>query len=127
MGSAERSHALKLIIAIVQRGKADGVVGAAIRAGAPAATVVFGRGQGIRERLGPLGIAIQPEKEVIMIVLEEWLADQVLAAMVQAGQLDKPGVGFAFVLPVDRAVGFIEAEEIGAGAARRTTNVGNVP
>lgn len=125
MGSSERSHALKLIIAIVQRGKADGVVGAAIRAGAPAATVVFGRGQGIRERLGPLGIAIQPEKEVIMIVLEEWLADQVLEAMVQAGQLDKPGVGFAFVLPVDRAVGFIEAEE--AGAVRRTTNVGNVP
>jgi nitrogen regulatory protein PII len=119
MSTDGRSRALKMIIAIVQRGKADGVVGAAIRAGAPAATVAFGRGQGIRERLGPLGIAIQPEKEIIMIILEEWLADQVLSAMVAAGQLDKPGLGFAFVLPVDRAVGFIRAEAIEPGAPAR--------
>lgn len=117
MSKEGRSHALKLIIAIVQRGKADAVVSAAIRAGAPAATVVFGRGQGIRERLGPLGIAIQPEKEVILIVLEEYLADQVLAAAVQAGQLDKPGVGFAFVVPVDQAVGFVEANVLSGGTA----------
>ena len=45
--------------------------GAAIKAGAPAATVVFGRGQGMRERLGPLGVAIQPEKEIILVILEE--------------------------------------------------------
>ena len=119
MSTDVRSHALKMIIAIVQRGKADSVVNAAIRGGAPAATVVFGRGQGIRERLGPLGIAIQPEKEVILIVLEEWLCDQVLAAMVAAGHLDKPGVGFVFVVPVDKAVGFIQAEAVESAPARR--------
>jgi len=109
-----KSKKLKMIIAIVQRGKADGVVSAAIRAGAPAATVMFGRGQGMRERLGPLGIAIQPEKEIIFVILEEWLAEQVLRAMVTEGQLDKPGIGFVFEVPVDRALGFIEAEAVAA-------------
>jgi nitrogen regulatory protein PII len=119
MSTEGRSHALKMIIAIVQRGKADGVVSAAIRAGAPAATVVFGRGQGIRERLGPLGMAIQPEKEIIMIILEEWLSEQVLTAMVAAGQLDKPGVGFAFEVPVERAFGFVQAEEVASKPSHR--------
>lgn len=109
---AGKSRDLKMIIAIVQRGKADAVVGAAIRAGAPAATVLFGRGQGMRERLGPLGIAIQPEKEIIFIILEEWLCQQVLSAMVKEGQLDKPGIGFVFELSVSRALGFIEAEAV---------------
>jgi nitrogen regulatory protein P-II 1 len=107
-----RSKALKMIMAIVQRGKADDLVSAAIRAGAPAATVFYGRGQGIRERLGILGLAIQPEKEVIVIVLEEWLIDQVLAAMVKAGRLDQPGIGFVFVVAVERALGMVEAEEM---------------
>jgi nitrogen regulatory protein P-II 1 len=121
-----RSHALKMIIAIVQRGKADAVVGAAIKAGgggaairggAPAATVVFGRGQGMRERLGPLGVAIQPEKEIILIILEEWLVDQVLKAMVKEGQLDKAGIGFVFEVPVEKAIGFVEAHELLRGEA----------
>src|SRR6185436_20205157 len=109
---AARSHKLKMIIAIVQRGKADGVVNAAIRAGAPAATVLFGRGQGMRERLGPLGIAIQPEKEVILIILEEWLSEQVLKAMVREGHLDQAGVGFVFEVPVEKGIGFVEAHEM---------------
>lgn len=104
---------LKLITAIVQRGKADVTARAAIRAGAPAATVLFGRGEGIREKLGMLGLAIQPEKEIILIVIEERLLDQVFGAMVKAGNLDKPGVGFAFVTAVERAVGLLEAVEAG--------------
>jgi nitrogen regulatory protein PII len=104
-----------MIMAVVQRGKADDIVSVAIRSGAPAATVFYGRGRGIRERLGLLGLAIQPEKEVIMIVVEEWLVDRVAEGMVKAGNLDQPGVGFMFVVPVDRAVGMLEAEESAAG------------
>jgi nitrogen regulatory protein PII len=108
----EKSKKLKMIISIVQRGKADDIVGAAIKSGAPAATVFYGRGQGIRERLGILGLAIQPEKEVIIIIVEEWLVDQVMTGMVKAGKLDQPGVGFVFVVPVDRALGMVEAKDL---------------
>lgn len=102
----------KMIVGIVQRGKADAPVLAAMRVGAQGATVLFGRGMGVRERLGLLGLAIQPEKEVILIVLDEMYVDRVVTAMVRAGNLDQPGVGFLFVLPVDRAVGLLEAEQI---------------
>lgn len=111
MAGNEKSKALKLILAIVQRGRADDLVKAAIRAGAPAATVWHGRGQGIRERLGLLGLAIQPEKEIVLTVLEEWLLDPVVAAMVKEGKLDQPGIGIVFVIPVEKAVGMVTAEE----------------
>lgn len=107
----QEAPAVKLITAIVQRGKADGSVQAALKAGAQGATVVFGRGQGIRERLGLLGLAVQPEKEVISIVVEEGLLDRVLNAMVKAGNLDQPGVGFVYVTAVERTVGLFHAEE----------------
>jgi len=106
-----KSKALKMIMAIVQRGQADDIVSAAIKSGAPAATIFFGRGRGIRERLGLLGLAIQPEKEIIMIVAEERLVDQVITGMVKAGNLDQPGIGFVFVVPVERALGMLEAKE----------------
>lgn len=105
------SKALKMIMAIIERGRADEVVSAAIKSGAPAATIFFGRGRGIRERLGLLGLAIQPEKEIIMIVMEEGLVDQVIKEMVRAGNLERPGMGFLFVVPVEYAVGMWEGKE----------------
>jgi nitrogen regulatory protein P-II 1 len=108
----QKSRKLKMIIAIVQRGKADDLVSASIKAGAPAATVFYGRGQGIREKLGLLGLAIQPEKEIIIIVLEAWLIPQVMPAMVKAGKLDQPGIGFVFVVSVDYALGMLEARKM---------------
>ena len=117
---ARADDQLKLITAIVQRGKADKPVQAAIKAGAPAATVFFGRGQGIRERLGILGLAIQPEKEIILIVVEEGLMDQVLAAMIKAGNLDQPGVGFVFVTAVERVYGHVAAAELARKESERS-------
>lgn len=102
---------VKLITAIVQRGKADAPVQAALKAGAQGATVAFGRGQGMRERLGLLGLAVQPEKEVISIVVDETLLDRVLTAMVKAGNLDQPGVGFVYVTAVERTVGLYHAAD----------------
>ena len=97
-------HNLKVIWGIVQRGKADRPVQAALRAGAQSPTVSFGRGMGVRQRMGILGLAIQEEKEIIAVVVEDHLMDGVLRAMVRAGNLDQPGVGFLFVLPVDQLV-----------------------
>lgn len=100
-------EAAKLITAVVQRGKADEVAQAAIAAGAQAATIAFGRGQGVRERLGLLGLAIQPEKEIISIVVEESLLDRVVTAMVRSGKLDQPGIGFLYVTPVEKTIGLM--------------------
>lgn len=102
---------LKMIVAIVQRGKGDVLLHAAIKAGAPAATHFYGRGQGVREKLGPLGMAIQPEKEVILATVDDPIVQPVLSAIVKAGKLDRAGNGFVFVVPVDYSVGFVEQQE----------------
>jgi nitrogen regulatory protein P-II 1 len=102
----------RMIMAIVQRGKADRPIKAALKAGASSAVAFFGRGLGIRERLGLLGLAVQPEKEIVMIVVPEPLTDIVVKAMVRAGNLDQPGVGFLFVMPVEQVVGLAGAEHL---------------
>ena len=99
---------LKLITCIVQRGKADKVIDAALLAGAPGATYYYGRGTGVRQKLGVLSKLIVPEKEIIQIVIKENLADKVFDAIIKAGKLDKKGQGFAYIHKIDRAIGFLE-------------------
>ena len=103
-GNSGQQTNLHLITCTVQRGKADEVVKAAMKAGAPGATIYFARGMGIRERLGLLRIVISPEKEVVQIVVSAQDVDAVFDAMVDAGKLDTPGMGFIFVTPVSRAL-----------------------
>ena len=103
---------LRLITCVVERGMADGVVEAAMKAGAPAATVGFARGSGIRERLTLLlKIAISPEKEVIDVVASAERADAIFEAMAVAAEIDLPGKGIIWMTPVLKAVTHIADSE----------------
>jgi len=96
---------LRLITCVVERGMADGVVAAAMKAGAPAATICFARGSGIRERLTLLlKIAISEEKEVIDIVVSAEKADAIFDAMAVAAEIDLPGKGIIWMTPILKAV-----------------------
>ena len=101
-----------LITVIVQRGKADRVVKRAMKAGAGGATIWFGRGGGIREKLGLLGIAISPEKEIILIITPRNITDLVFQEVVKAGKLDIPGQGVAYVTELRHVAGFLGEAEI---------------
>lgn len=107
----EREDPSKLITCVVQRGKGDGVAKAAMEAGATGVTIFFARGMGHRERLGLLGMAIVPEKEVILIAVTESSAESIFEAVVEAGKLDTPGMGIAYVVPIERVVGILHHEE----------------
>jgi nitrogen regulatory protein PII len=97
-----------LITCIVQRGRAEKVVDAALMAGAPGATHFYGRGTGVRQKLGVLSKLIVPEKEIILIVTKQNQTDAIFDAVVKAGKLDKKGQGFAYIHKIDRAIGFLE-------------------
>ena len=97
----------KLITCIVERGKADKIINKAIQSGAQAATYYYGKGRGIRERMGIVGKFIAPEKEIILVVTKQDKARVVFNAMVQAGELNVPGKGFAYIQSVEDAVGFL--------------------
>ena len=103
--SQSKSPPSSLITCVVQRGKGDKVVKAAVAAGAGGATIHFARGTGTRERLGLLGLAIVPEKEVIFIVVSDEELDPIFEAICTAGKLNVPGMGIAFVTPITRMSG----------------------
>ncbi len=97
-----------LITCIVQRGEADRVVEAAMQAGAEGATLYYGRGTGVREKIGFAGMFIKPEKEIILIITKNEQTDAVFDAVVKAARLEKKGQGFAFLHKLDRAIGFVD-------------------
>ncbi len=102
------SDSPSFITCIVQRGEADKVVNAAIDAGAQGATIYYGRGTGVRQKLGIKGMLIKAEKEIILIITSRELTSQVFDAVVDSAQLNQKGRGFAFLHSIDRAVGFID-------------------
>ncbi|KAB1442852.1 P-II family nitrogen regulator [Pseudodesulfovibrio senegalensis] len=95
----------KLILAPVKPHKTDPIVDAAKAAGATGATIIHGRGTGIREALTFFGLALEDQTDIVMFLLEEHLVDPVLSAIHEAGEFLKPGTGIALVLPVEKAIG----------------------
>ncbi len=97
--------AFDLIVTIVQMGFSERIIQASRQAGAEGGTIVFGRGTGVHERKKLLGIPIEPEKEIILTAVPRSKTQQILEAIVKAGELDKPGAGIAFVLELKQVAG----------------------
>lgn len=95
----------KTIVASVKPDHTDKVVEAAKQAGATGATILSGRGTGIHEAKTFFGLTLEPQSDIIMMLIEEHLVPGILDAIVQAGEFTKPGTGMAFVLPVEQVVG----------------------
>lgn len=94
-----------LILTIVNRGFADQVVDAARKAGAHGGTVFYARGTGIHEIEKFFAISIQPEKEVVMIVVKHKETQAIMHAIVEAAGLNTEGKGLAFSLPIADVAG----------------------
>lgn len=95
----------EMILCIVNAGFSDSVMDAARELGARGGTVLRARGTAAKEAESLFGITIQPEKEIVMIVVPAEIKDKILHALYQSVGLKTPGQGIAFSLPVDRAVG----------------------
>lgn len=95
----------ELIVCIVNVGFSDAVMDAATKAGAKGGTVINARGTANKEAESLFKIKIQPEKEMVMIIVPSELRNDVLRAIYTAVGLNSPGQGIAFALPVDNVVG----------------------
>ncbi len=93
------------IFCIVNAGFSDDVMAAARKAGAGGGTILKGRGAAPREAEEIFKITIQPEKEIVMILVGEDIKDRVLRSIYDEAGLGSAGHGIAFSLPIDRAVG----------------------
>lgn len=95
----------RLIVSIVRKGWGDSVLEATMAAGAHGGTVLFARGIGRNEQQRVFGIQIEPEKEVVLTLVPSDLVETMLAEIVRAAELTKPGHGLAMVVPVEQLVG----------------------
>lgn len=95
----------KLILASVKTEISDRIVDSAKEAGATGATVIPGRGTGIREAKTFFGLTLEAQTDIILFLIEEHLVQNILDAIGKSGELHKPGTGIAFVLPVENAIG----------------------
>ena len=101
----------EMIVCIVNTGFSDAVMSAARECGARGGTVLHARGTANPEAEHFFKITIQPEKEVVMILVPSDVKDAVLHAIYKQVGLNTPGQGIAFTLPVDDAVGLPKIEE----------------
>lgn len=95
----------QLILCIVNAGFTELVMDAAKAAGARGGTVLGAKGTANKEAEAFFHITIQPEKELVMIVVPTSIRDKVLHALYVNAGIDTPGQGIAFSLPVDDVVG----------------------
>ncbi|MFO7302503.1 MAG: P-II family nitrogen regulator [Acidobacteriota bacterium] len=105
-----------LIVSIVRKGWGSTILEAAVEAGARGSTVLHGRGAGINEQQKIFGMSIEPEKEIVLTVAWPSQVDAILAAIVEAGELNDTGRGIAFVLPIEKVVGVAHFMRDAAGA-----------
>jgi len=94
-----------LIVTIVNRNTSEKLIKASKKAGAEGGTIIYGRGTGIRETKTLLGIPIEPEKEIILTIVDQNITESVQQAIIEAGHLDKPGAGISFVLELKKVAG----------------------
>ena len=95
----------KLILASVKADITDRIVDAAKESGATGATIIPGRGTGIKEAKTFFGLSLETQTDIILLLVEEHLITKILDVIKKAGEFHKPGTGIAFVMPVEHVVG----------------------
>lgn len=96
----------KLIVAIVKKGLATEIVKVAKQHGAEGSTIFYGSGTAKREIYeNILRMNYEPEKEIILIGINQDLVDGVMEAISKKLKIKKPGNGIAFVLDVSKCIG----------------------
>lgn len=104
-GGCMSNTGYELIVTVVNKGNAEIVVDATKRAGAQGGTIIYGRGTGIHEQAKLFSIAIEPEKELVLTLIERARVQDVLSAIQEDVAINEPGRGISFVLPVEQTMG----------------------
>ena len=93
------------IITLVNTGFSDVVMDAARAEGARGGTVINARGTADKNLEKKYGVAITPDKELVLIIVDQAIRDNVLSAIYKAAGLETDGHGIAFSIPVDEVAG----------------------
>ncbi len=101
----------ELIVLIVSEGYASLAMDAAKRVGASGGTLINGIGLGSSEAKKFLGITIEPEKDVVLIITPKEEKIKVMEEVTRNVGLSQEGRGILFSMPVDNVIGLSERLE----------------
>lgn len=96
----KRTSRCDLLCCIVQRGLGSTLARTVLEMGLCVPVISFGKGMGLRNKLGLLRITIPVEKETLYFVVPERDADFLESLLVHKARLDRPGQGFIYRYPV---------------------------
>lgn len=94
-----------LILAICNSGSADDVMATAKSVGARGGTIIHARGSAQKDAEHFLGITIQPEKEIIMIIVDDETKNPIMQEISRYHGIGTKSHAVTFSLPVDDIVG----------------------
>ena len=95
----------ELIVTIVNKGQSDKVVSASRAGGAKGGTIIFGRGTGKNDYDSLLGVAIQPEREIVLTLVSTEEKTKIMGLICEYAELSVSGNGLCFSLPVRSLIG----------------------
>ena len=97
----------KLIIALTEDSITDKIVEAARDKGATGSTVISSaRGEGLQVAKTFLGLSLDTQRDVILLLVEEHMCRDILETIATVGEFEaNPGSGIAFSIDVEDAVG----------------------
>jgi len=97
----------KLLVAFVDDHLTPEVTQAAREAGATGCTVVTNaRGEGLEAKKTFLGLSLETQRDMLLLLVEEHRARHILETVGEVGKFDSsPGTGIAFQVDVEDAVG----------------------
>jgi nitrogen regulatory protein PII len=97
----------KLIIIMAEDLRTRNILDAARNAGATGCTVLNqARGEGVNPAKTFLGLSIDSQVDVILMLAEEHMSRDIMEKVAQAGEFDEsPGAGIAFQIDVEDAIG----------------------
>ena len=102
--STHLNENMTMIQYISQGERTDAICRGAMNVGTHGPIVQYSEGRGLRDRLGWLKITSKPIKEAVTVLVDNVDANLVFAAMSKAGQVQLPGHGLIFSMPVQKAI-----------------------
>lgn len=101
----QTNEQIEMIVAVINRGYSDYVIDASRDAGATGATVLYGRSSIKKDDLELNGVALQAEKEIVLILVKKSIRKKVMQEISDRTHLQERGNGICFCIPVNEVKG----------------------
>ena len=96
------------VYVIVENGRSEEVIEISQEAGAKGATIIHGRGSGRSVKGDLFGLVIEPEKDIVLMLIKKEDVEVVIETISREIEIEKPGNGIIFAMDVSRTAGIFD-------------------